>query len=795
MITLPQPDAGGPIDPAAAAVSGHVRLGTGRWYLWPQVAVRSAGFPAAVVTRLASPALGRAADAMIQYAAGSHQDAEYREQYANALAQTEAHLRELAGSSRLRTALAWQNHRVFATAIDPLLRRRPGMDARNSAHRQHEELIAGYVQRYCTKNDSIGHFGPVGWAPLDAGGFTTFTPSPVLIASHEVFFEGWAIDRVAAVLADDPAMAAWLAPRRVPHLKVADDTILLAGRPAIAVDPVTAHVLRCCDGRTPAIRLATDLVRSGHADSVDGVYATLHDLVKRRWIVWTAEVPIDPRPDRALRALLEGVGDPVLRAGALAVLARLETARDAIDAVWTDADRLVPAMHELDDVFVDIAGTPPSRNPGKMYAGRTLVYHDSRRALDLRLGAEVRAALEPLELLLDSAAWFTYTVGEAINARINELYQGLQRRLRRPVDLASLWFECMTLVRGTGPKIVAEVAGDLRAKWAQVLRVPLDVARVRYRSADLAAAVRETFPAPHAGWDGARLVSPDVMLTASSVDAIRRGDFEVVLAETHLALASYRHSCFVTQHPAPAELRACLDRTYPAARLLQMLPKENSARLTARTQPALKRDDDYLVALTHYTADPARPRLLNGADLIVEQAGDRLAVRVPAGECFDVLDAFSELMLDLMIDAFDVFSGAEPHLPRITVDRLVVQRECWRFAATTLGFLHERDPALRYWRARRWARDAGLPTRVFVTSPVETKPFFLDFDSPIYVDIFCKAARRVQAAESTSLITLTEMLPALDQLWLVDADGETYTSELRMVAVDPRPVRPYLPTS
>jgi hypothetical protein len=33
-------------------------------------------------------------------------------------------------------------------------------------------------------------------------------------------------------------------------------------------------------------------------------------------------------------------------------------------------------------------------------------------------------------------------------------------------------------------------------------------------------------------------------------------------------------------------------------------------------------------------------------------------------------------------------------------------------------------------------------------------------------------------------VTLTEMLPAPDQLWLPDADGCVYTSEFRMVAWD-----------
>jgi hypothetical protein len=74
---------------------------------------------------------------------------------------------------------------------------------------------------------------------------------------------------------------------------------------------------------------------------------------------------------------------------------------------------------------------------------------------------------------------------------------------------------------------------------------------------------------------------------------------------------------------------------------------------------------------------------------------------------------------------------------------------------------------------------------VFVTSPLEPKPLFVDFASPIGVRIFAKIARRASAdpAGERSL-TITEMLPGPNELWLPDAEGDRYTCELRMVAVD-----------
>jgi hypothetical protein len=35
-------------------------------------------------------------------------------------------------------------------------------------------------------------------------------------------------------------------------------------------------------------------------------------------------------------------------------------------------------------------------------------------------------------------------------------------------------------------------------------------------------------------------------------------------------------------------------------------------------------------------------------------------------------------------------------------------------------------------------------------------------------------------------VNVVEMLPAPDQAWLTDAQGQRYTAELRMVAVDQR---------
>ena len=94
-------------------------------------------------------------------------------------------LRTVAREPRFLEAITWQNRRAIHTAIEPLLR--AASDAHDARIRDKQHLLASYLQRYCVKNDSIGFFGPVGWAMLDDSVATTvLSPGRSLIAGAQV---------------------------------------------------------------------------------------------------------------------------------------------------------------------------------------------------------------------------------------------------------------------------------------------------------------------------------------------------------------------------------------------------------------------------------------------------------------------------------------------------------------------------------------------------------------------------------------------------------------------------------
>jgi hypothetical protein len=762
--------------------------------MWRHVVLRAPGFPAGGVDLLASAELAAAADGLTEREAdNAGQWSRYRTSFEEEMGQLSSRILGLAAEPRLELALAWQNHRIFDTAIAPMLRNHATSNARrNSKQRQHEELIANYWQRYCVKNDTIGFTGPVGWSLLDPGAAVTLLETgKELIASSEVFFETWVIDRLAAAIAAEPGMAQWIPPRKLPFVRITKRQATGPAGFTVELSAAESAVLSRCTGQVPARDIARECAGvAPEAATEEDVYTVIARLRQKRLITWKLELPLSLHPERYLRHFLEQVGDPALCVPGLHRLDLLVAARDtAWAASRGDPAGFVSALHDLDETFVKVAGAEPSRRGGQTYGGRTLIYHDARRDAALTLGADFLAALRPLELLLHSARWLSYHFA----VRIQELFTGIATRMAgggASPDLASFTFECMPVIARSAPVIVNELQRDFQQRWAAILRIPPDARRVRRDSAALREEVHKAFDAPHSGWTGGRYCSPDLMIAASGVDAINRGDFDLILGETHLGIASSRHYCFVNQHPSPGDLLDCLDADSPGPRLLPVLPKENNGRLTVRTSSALTRDMDFLAAVYAQTTEPGRPRLLNAADLAVSPGAAGPVVSIPGGFSFPVIDVLAEMLLDVFMDAFELVPRAA-YQPRIAIDRLVIARESWRFDVAQIEFAQLRDEAARFAAGRRWRREAGLPRQVFVKAAGEVKPFFVDFDSPISVNILAKSLRRLQGrlpGSAEIFVQFSEMLPSTERLWLTDAAGGRYTSELRIVAVDQRPI-------
>ena len=699
-------------------------------------------------------------------------------------------LNDIAASPRFHEAIIWQNrgawHRgIKQQILEPI---RPGK--RSWKQRQHEELITIYLQRYCMKNDTIGFFGPVGWAQfVPEGEAIDVRPGPQLLAVRNVYFESWCIDELAEAIERDQTLRPWLPPRRMPFVGLVDGTLTLPGGASLKLPPKDAAIIAACDGQRSAKELAAALIndkRLGIKNEAE-IYQCLDTYCKRSLLAWKLEAPVSQWAIDYLRKMIERVGDEPARREALARLDKFEEARRRIVAATGDADRLDQALTEFEEEFSRLTGVAPNRAAGQMYGGRTLIYEDCRRDIELKVGPAVLEALTPpLSLLLRSARWVTYEAAELYRGALRSVYEELVQKTGSPVVSAvDFWIKCDPLFFKADSQFAQPIVTKFQQRWADVLlEYSPDARRVEFTYEQLRPRIEAAFPANGSAWTHARYQSPDVMIAARSVEAIRRGEFQLTIGELHIGGNLYNASSFVAQHPRMEELKADLSADFARPVLVPVTPR-HWPKLTTRTHFEFVPPQNYRMLMSPDACGVPPSQALPIGDLVVEDINGELMLRTIDGRLrFEVLEGLGEFLMGIIVNFFRPLPPLR-HTPRITIDRLTIAREAWRFEAAELSFAFETDEVKRFVGARRWKQEFGVPRFVFIKSPVEEKPLYVDLDSPTLINIFARIIRRTKESNAPGMaISVTEMYPAHDQLWLPDAEGNLYANELRLTALD-----------
>ncbi|WBB69505.1 lantibiotic dehydratase [Micromonospora sp. WMMD812] len=765
-------------------MSHRIPLGDTGWWLWRDAVLRTAGFPAAGLDAFAAPDAAAAADALL---AGDGTADLFDKAFQAALLDTSVRAGEIARDPLLREAVTWQNPGMLI-ALDGLLRTDPA--ARNWRRRKRESGLLRYWQRYCGKAETIGFFGPVCWVRLDPDDpATRLRPGPELVSRRDVHFEAWALIAYADRLAEDLAVRRWWAPALPPHLSVAGRQLRRPLHPPLELTAAEARLLSYCDGRTPA---ATVVERaradggSGPRTDADG-YLLLDRLVERGLLSWDAALPVSPRAERTLRDRLAAIGDPVVRDEVTAGFDRLCAARDAVAAAAGDPGRLGGALAALNDEFTALTGRPATRQSGQMYAGRTVLYEETVRDLEVIVGAAVLDALaEPLAIVLQAARWLTAEIGAALRRLLDELHAEL--RGDGPVRLADVWSLAQgLLLTPDGP--FAAASGQFTARWAELFGLDTTAAgqaELRLRSAELAERAAELFAASGPGWPSARIHSPDVQISAPDVAAINRGEFLLVLGELHPAYTPFESVVFAPFHPDPAAVRAGLDADLGPARVRVLYP-EGFPRVTTRTTYAFTGPADRQIGI-----DTARGAdvdvLVPATEVRVEPVDGELTALLPDGGRWPLVEIFANLVGSLLLDSFKLVAPA-PHTPRITIDRLVVARRTWRTTVGESGLSGLAGDAERFLAVRRWRQRLDLPERVFVKVGTEVKPCYVDLTAPLHAQSLCQMVDAAAKSGPDVSVVVSELLPGPADTWVTDARGRGHVSELRLQITDPMSYR------
>ncbi len=824
----------------------HIRLKDPTWTLWRQAILRGAGFPAEYALRLASAESAaataqilqleqeygqmkrtavdllktlRSADAtrikvytnaihrlhagkipaasdfpaqaqevieqlrQIQEQLGDAQQAYlhgFKRNFANAAEQ----LRDIVADDVFQQAIAWQNRQALHTGLKPFL-------TQPLEHQKHHRMmLAKYLQRYCLKNDTIGFFGPVGWAYWTENIATDLQLGSTLLAKRTTYVEGWCVNAIGAALAAEyPQMLRWAKPCLAPYIRVSQNKLYVPFTAPIALSSAQFAVLMACNGAASAIAIAERLPKEGilgltHPSDVYEILATLQS---SRRITWSMDVSLEnPFPERAFRKNIEQIADTKLREIALSVVSDLEQhVRNAQQAnTSSEIDR---AIADFETWFTSVTQQSATRSSGALYAGSTLLSEDCVRAAEARLGVSVLQGLEaPLALILTSARWLGYQLAEGCREFFQDSYDKLALKNKTSkISFAEYYSWVFSQFTADVQPYLQPAQQMFYQKWAAILPDATGLRRIDLSSDAIDHQIRELFAAPGPGWNSAYFHSPDIMFAAENLDALNRTDFLYVLGELHLGMNTLDGNLFTEQNPNAADMFAAMQEDIPFPLVLPIASSQ--ALPSSRIQQSLALPKDVRLAATTDVCDAPSSQIVRLGDLVIERIDGELSVHTyDEQRRFDVMDVFSDYFSVIAGDYFALFPQQE-HTPRVTLDRLVVVRESWKFYADQLQFATVQDQAESYLALRRWAQRLGMPRFLFYRTWKERKPCYLDLDSPIYAELFIKeihSALQGAAPMDEFVLSVSEMTPTPDQAWLTDAQGRHYVSEIRIAAVD-----------
>jgi hypothetical protein len=769
--------------------SSHHRipLPGGNWQAWRRIGLRGAGFPARDVLGLAAPDAAAAVD---RYLTGGEAPAVRTELEQTWAAELDRIFERAAAITRdpaFREAVTWQNRPVVHQTLDAFTKK---LESRGWKARQRLAVIARYLQRYCTKNETIGFFGPWGWADIvDDGPLVSLETGPSLVSERRVHFEQWPLDAIAKELGNRFDLRPWAKPRLQPFLRAAEDRLVVPGRDPVFLPPQHLAVLRACDGTRPGREIAALAVEIGTpgVDNEEDAYNLLAQVQGLGAIAWGLELPLSEHPEDDLRAQLEEIGDAAIREPALAALSQLVAAKDAVAAATSRPAELDAAMNALEAEFTSLSGAPASRKPGELSAGRTLVYQDCLRDAKVTFGPDFAARIGPaLSLVLEAFKWFTWEIAQHYLRAITEMFDEMAKaKDARELDLADLYSAfAAKYIFGEGLAVakdegVRAIVADYERKWAAMFEVDPASGTATRRSADIADEVRRVFAAPAAGWPGSYF-TPNLLIAAEGIDALSRGELQVVLGKMHPGNTLLK-SALAAFHPDRTALERALQSDHPGPHIAPIPARDLGPRRTSFTVTS---PSNYWL---HFSPDPPigpKEQRLPLAELVARREEGGVTIHSRDGKvALPLVEVLAAWLAEVVHSSSNVLPSEE-HRPRRVIDDLVIEREQWTFDASAVAFAQAEGLLDTFIEARRWAGRIGVPRYLYAKVDGEPKPVFLDMESPVYVDLVARMIRAAAKRDAKARASFTEMLPSLDHLWLTDENGRACTSELLLVTFE-----------
>ena len=641
---------------------------------------------------------------------------------------------------------------------------------RRKRDRARERHLLLYLQRICAKNDTLSEFGPGGWGTV-AGRPKSLTLSPQPgIAARETFLERWTAHGVAAALNADPEIRDELAPRLNPNGLIAGDRFIFTDTgEAIELDAATQQVLQRIDSKTAAHSLGIDA-------------PILEQLAQQRIIRWEVEVPaLEPHAFDVLVSDVTQWRDGPVRASWLSALQPIA----ALPGKFAEAPSTGARAEIMDDARRQLQNLGAARTGSDrfLYSAANPIGEECFRECNFTIGEDLVG-----EVARDAAPWIDFWrdsyafVASRVAAGLRGILEKAPTK-NGAMPLPAFFHVCEQLrMPLTGPAMVglAHMAfQEVKVAFRQQIAQRADEAEVQL-TADDCHFVRKNFEYPK--FDEYTYPSADMQISAESVEAVARGEYEWVLAELHPPVALLHHGFYWGCPDKEALGRAVASTTNGRPTLhFGFFAIDFTATTVVRVFDAIP---DLMNFVAPQRGNP-RWRIIPSAEIevFVDDANGDVALRLRgSGEYLGSLARGWWMALGFHPFLF----GRAPHLPRLRCGKVIVQRRSWTVSLEELpagnytGVSRNLVAAIERLRAAKgWPRyiyirpsEQALRRSGAEGRDKDTKPVFIDLESYLFLEIFHGWLTKAGELE------VIEMLPDPDHLLWQEKDGRR-TFELR----------------
>ncbi|HEX7734151.1 MAG TPA: lantibiotic dehydratase [Ktedonobacteraceae bacterium] len=674
-----------------------------------------------------------------------------------------AQLRRLVADPRYQEAIFLSSPDMYHHHIHKYLDQQDG-SRRTSELKRVEKRFFKYLQRLCGKNETSSFFGPLNYGRIDPARkhfLDERRSAGPLIQYRQVFLAFWMVKALAEAIRRDERLQDELPVSLHPMVEIRDggSLYLHSGDRVFAVGQSLARILQALDGSQSLPQFLASLPAEEQPRAERLLQALLQAGIVRRGFVVPSTVA---RPMEHVVAQLHRLPDSPARQEWEQRLAMWNHWCEEMTAA--DLPTRIRLLEQGEARFTEQTGEPAQRGSGNLYADRYIFYEEARghveqfvmgRAFYEKMRRDLRGALE-LSAFQGHHEW----------KHLQKLGHELFRELS-PAGHPVPFFRFLNALRERYPAFPdipplpeqEEIRSLIAGKVEQG-----EIHRVSLSSQELPIIEQKT----------ACYSLPDLFFASTSIEAMQRGEFQIVLGKLHhhLLVPNWMTCFYGDKAGLAADLRSYLEHVPAFQQLVcpEVIRRNKGfydfpGRMVEFSERSLK----------------SREEVVPLYDIqVVEQADGTLGLeRISSGEpmIFYISLADQVRYLPFALFALPALSQVSfslgTHTPRIEIDGAVYQRERWEVPSNEWMGLLNGDELENFTSLHRLKQTYELPDLVYVRGSSERKPYVLDFRN-----FFCLELLHSIMEKNDSLL-IEEMLPAPDQLWLKNSQGR-YSCEFRM---------------